>query len=307
VNVLSGDSVSLGTGTGSFADKNAGTGKAVTVTGFTLTGTDAANYVLSQPAGLTADVTQASLAVSGVTASNKVYDATTTASLGGTASVSGLSGDSVSVAGTGAGSFTDKNVGSNKAVSVTGYSLVGTDAGNYTLVQPAGVTASITTATLAITGVAASSKVYDASTTASFTGTAAVGAFLGDDVTVAGTGSGSFVNKNVGAGKAVAVTGFTLTGADAMNYVATQPTGLTANITQASLAVTGVTASSKVYDATTTASLGGTASVGALESRFAYDQMYYLVALAFFVAVILVWKTNLPAHRDRIEALTPHK
>jgi hypothetical protein len=264
VNVLSGDSVFLSSGTGSFADKNAGTGKAVTVTGFTLTGTDAANYVLSQPAGLTADVTQASLTVSGVTASNKVYDATTTASLGGTASVSGLSGDSVSVAGMGAGSFTNKNVGSNKAISVTGYSLVGTDAGNYTLVQPAGVTASITTASLAITGVAASSKVYDASTTASFTGTAAVGALLGDDVTVAGTGSGSFVNKNVGAGKAVAVTGFTLTGADAMNYVATQPTGLTANITQANLAVTGVTASSKVYDATTTASLGGTASVSAL-------------------------------------------
>ncbi len=62
----------------------------------------------------------------------------------------------------------------------------------------------------------------------------------GDAVTVGGTGSGTFANKNVGNGKAVTVTGYTLVGADASNYTVVQPTAVTANITPASLAVTGV-------------------------------------------------------------------
>jgi hypothetical protein len=54
-------------------------------------------------------------------------------------------------------------------------------------------------------------------------------------VNVTGTGSGAFADKNVGTGKAVTVTGFTLTGTDAGNYSVLQPTGLTANITKADL------------------------------------------------------------------------
>ena len=49
--------------TGAFADPNVGMGKPVTVMGFTLGGADAGNYMLTQPAGLTADITVASLAV----------------------------------------------------------------------------------------------------------------------------------------------------------------------------------------------------------------------------------------------------
>ena len=59
----------------------------VTVTGNTISGTDAANYALVQQSGLTANVTQANLSVTGLTASNKTYDTTTNATLGGTASV----------------------------------------------------------------------------------------------------------------------------------------------------------------------------------------------------------------------------
>ncbi|MBV5336310.1 hypothetical protein JZU48_04875, partial [bacterium] len=67
ITALSGDTVTLGgTAVGTFADKNVGTGKAVTVTGNTISGTDAANYVLNQQAGLTADITQASLSVTGL-------------------------------------------------------------------------------------------------------------------------------------------------------------------------------------------------------------------------------------------------
>jgi hypothetical protein len=83
-------------------------------------------------------------------------------------------------------------------------------------------------------------------------------------VGVVGTGSGTFANKNVGNGKAVTVTGYTLGGADAGNYTVVQPTSVRANITPASLVVTGVGANNKVYDTTTTATLNGAASVAAL-------------------------------------------
>jgi len=58
VGVVGGDSVSLsaGSATGAFSDKNAGIGKTVTVSGFSVTGTDAGNYSLGQPAA-TANIT----------------------------------------------------------------------------------------------------------------------------------------------------------------------------------------------------------------------------------------------------------
>jgi len=253
-----------GTGSGAFANKNVGNGKAVTVTGYTLSGADAGNYTIVQPTGVTANITPASLAVTGVGANNKVYDTTTTATLNGMASVAALGGDVVTVGGTGSGAFANKNVGNGKAVTVTGYTLGGADAGNYTIVQPTGVTADITPATLAVTGVGANNKVYDTTTAATLNGTASITALGGDVVTLGGTGSGSFADKNAGNGKAVTVTGYTLGGADAANYVIAQPAGVTANITRATLAVTGVNAQNKVFDGTTTATLGGAAAVAAL-------------------------------------------
>jgi hypothetical protein len=108
---LIGDVVSvLGSGSGAFADRHVGSAKPVTVTGFGLTGADAANYAIVQPTGLTADVTKANLNVTGVTAVSRVYDATTVATLGGSATVSGFGGDVVSVTGTGIGAFANKNV-----------------------------------------------------------------------------------------------------------------------------------------------------------------------------------------------------
>ena len=59
----------------------------------------------------TVEITKANLSVSGLTAQNKVYDATTTATLSGTAGVSALGSDSVTLSGTASGAFGDKNVG----------------------------------------------------------------------------------------------------------------------------------------------------------------------------------------------------
>ena len=260
VTPLAGDTVTVGgTPVADFNDKNVGNGKPVTVTGYALAGGDAGNYTVVQPSGLSADITPATLVLSGLTAANKVYDATVAASLSGTASVSPLGDDVVVLSGSATGAFADKNVGSAKPVTVTGYTLGGADGGNY--VVASNLFADITPLGLAIMGVTASGKVYDATTVAALLGTAGVAPLAGDTVTVGGTPVARFGDKNVGTGKSVTVTGYTLGGGDASNYTAIQPTGLVADITPLSLAVSGVAAANKVYDATTAASLTGSATV----------------------------------------------
>jgi hypothetical protein len=191
----------------------------------------------------------------GVSVSDKVYDGTTAATLSGTGSVSAIGGDVVSVQGSGSAVFADKNAGANKAVNVSGYSLSGADAGNYNLVQPSGLTATISKADLLLSGLGISNKVYDGTTAATFTGTGSVSAFGSDAVSVTGSGSASFADKNVGNGKAVTVGGYALGGADADNYRLVLPSSFTANITPASLTLSGITASDKVFDGTQRANI----------------------------------------------------
>jgi hypothetical protein len=210
-----------------------GTAVPVTVTGYTLSGTDAANYSVIQPAPVSANITQALLDVTGITANNKVYDALTDATLAGTATVAPLLTDVVTVSGTGVGVFSTKNVGTAVPVTVTGYTLSGTDAANYSVVQPAPVSANITQALLDVTGITANNKVYDALTDATLAGTATVAPLLTDSVMVSGPGVGVFSTKNVGTAVPVTVTGYTLSGTDAANYSVVQPAPVSANITQA--------------------------------------------------------------------------
>src|SRR5579884_1356912 len=269
VGVVAGDTVTLSTAgaSGTFSSKTVGTGKTVTVAGLTIGGADAGNYSLTQPT-TTADITAKTLTVSGVTASNKVYDGTTAATLntGGASLVGVVAGDTVTLSTAGAsGAFSSKTVGTGKTVTVAGLTIGGADAGNYSLTQPT-TTADITAKTLTVSGVTASNKVYDGTTAATLNtgGASLVGVVAGDTVTLSTAGaSGTFSSKTVGTGKTVTVAGLTIGGADAGNYSLTQPT-TTADITAKTLTVSGVTASNKVYDGTTAATLntGGASLVG---------------------------------------------
>ena len=138
------------------------------VAGYTLTGTRAFNYTLTQPT-LSADITPASLTVAGITGDNKVYDRTTAATFSGTAAPSGvISGDlgNVALGGSPTATFDNFNTGTNKTISVSGYTLTGTRAFNYTLTQPTLLTADITAKGLTITGLSGDNKVYDRTTAA---------------------------------------------------------------------------------------------------------------------------------------------
>ncbi|MBU1055513.1 MAG: hypothetical protein KKC46_17070, partial [Proteobacteria bacterium] len=241
-----------GTAAGAFADKNVATGKAVTVTGNTISGTDAGNYTLVQQAGLTADITKATLTTTGAAAQNKVYDATTAATITGETLVGVLLSDAVTVSGD--GTFADKAVGTSKVVTAA-LSIAGTDSGNYALTQPTSLTADITKADLAVTGLTTSNKVYDATPTAALVGTAAITKLGADDVTIGGTAAGAFADKNVATGKAVTVTGNTISGTDAGNYTLVQQAGLTADITAKEINATDITADDKTYDSTTDTTL----------------------------------------------------
>uniref|UniRef100_UPI002616F515 YDG domain-containing protein n=1 Tax=Janthinobacterium sp. TaxID=1871054 RepID=UPI002616F515 len=125
-------------------------GKTVIFSGFGLQGADAANYDLVQPGRVTADIAKASVIVTGVGAANKVYDATTGATLTGKAAVQALGIDQLGVTG-GSAAFVDKHAGNGKTVILGGFGLQGADAANYDLVQPGRVTADIAKASLLYT------------------------------------------------------------------------------------------------------------------------------------------------------------
>jgi hypothetical protein len=103
---------------------------------------------------------------------------------------------------------------------------------NYVLAfDTAGVRFRILPKSVTITGLGAKDKVYDGNADAAITGAAAVDGLLpGDDLAVV-WGTASFDSERVGAGKTVAFSGFSLTGADTVNYrLAAQPASVEASI-----------------------------------------------------------------------------
>ncbi|MBK4738106.1 YDG domain-containing protein [Noviherbaspirillum pedocola] len=258
--LVNGETLSIAGESGSFADKNVGTGKAVTVTGVTLAnGTgSASNYTVTNPTDVTASITPKALTVTGMNAQTKTYDGTTAATLSGGALSGLVNGETLGFSGQ-TGSFADANAGTGKAVTVTGVTLANGSglASNYTVANPTNVTGSITPKALTVTGMTAQDKVYDGSTAATLSGGTLSGLVNGETLSFSGQ-TGSFANRNAGANKAVTVTGVTLgngTGL-ASNYTIANPTDVTGSITPKALTISGITAADKIYDGTTTATLG---------------------------------------------------
>jgi len=93
----------------------------------------------------TLSIARKALSISGIVALDKPYDGTTSANASGTPALVGVEpGDTVVLGGTPAFAFADPEAGTNKPVSVSGYAISGASASNYSLAQPAGLTANIT-------------------------------------------------------------------------------------------------------------------------------------------------------------------
>jgi len=216
-------------------------GSTVTIVGVGSTGITASQaggpeYEAATPVEQELVVNKKALTVTGVAAEDKVYDGLTDAVLSG-GSLNGIVGvDVVSLADATSGTFAQTGVGSAIAVT-TSMTLSGVNASNYTLIQPAGVTAAITAKELSVTGASAPDKVYDGTTAASLTGASLVGIIGADLVNLVNANSGIFAQPDVGTGIAVA-SSMSLGGADADNYTLVQPTDITGTITKKDLTVT---------------------------------------------------------------------
>jgi len=161
-----GDTVSItGTATGTYNSKNVAMASSVSYGGLSLTGAQAGNYSLTVQAPASATITAKPLTLTGLTVTDKIYDGTTTASVSGVAQLQSseaagfgtgssgkpYSGDDVSLSGgLASASFSNPNVGSSKTVTVSGFSLSGADAGNYS-VGSATTSAAIDKAHLTVT------------------------------------------------------------------------------------------------------------------------------------------------------------
>ena len=150
--------------------------------------------------------------ITDISADNKVYDGTVNATITGTPAISGLVvGDEndVTVVTTSAkAAFADADAGTAKTVNFSGYALTGAKAGNYTLAQPASVTANISPKELTIADVTVAEKSYDGTMEAAVTGVTFNGLVNSESLTKDKdyTVTGNFVDVAVGENKDVAVT-----------------------------------------------------------------------------------------------------
>ena len=248
---------------GSFGDANVGTAKSVAITFALADGTNGGKASNYQIADLTrqADITAKALSISGTSAANKTYDATTAASITN-GILSGLIGsETLNLSST--GTFSDATVGTGKSVSVS-YSLTdGTNGGlasNYSLANES-LSADISARALTLTQLNIASKTYDASTSATITNSGTLTNIQGsDDVSLDDSAaSATFASANAGT-VGVSLSGFSLSGASASNYSLSLP-NVTGVITRKPLSISGSKASDKAYDGTRLASiLAGTLS-----------------------------------------------
>jgi hypothetical protein len=144
VGLVNGESLGVtGVANATFDNKNVGVGKTVTISGFT---DPNGNYSVTAPT-VTATISPKEVVIVDLSGANKPYDGILSATLTGTANLLGVElADQASVVlgGTPLVSFVSENAGVGIGLVVSGYALIGAEALNYQVVQPAGLSADIT-------------------------------------------------------------------------------------------------------------------------------------------------------------------
>lgn len=108
---------------------------------------------------------------------------------------------------------------------------------------------------LTVAGAKAEDRQFDGTTSIAVTGGTLNGVVGEDDVTLGGAPEGTIENADAGNKKAVTVTGYEISGADADNYTLVQPTDITVNILKKELTLKNVTVADKSFDGTTKATV----------------------------------------------------
>ena len=252
-----GDIVSLsGTAVYTFNNKNVGTGKAVTVSGLTLSGANASGYslpTLNQIPGLIGNITVRPITVTAVT-NTKTYNGTTGSS--GVPTYSLQSGDTTTTLPS--QSFDTKDIGVNKTLTPSGLVINdGNGGNNYSISYAPVITGTINAKLLTVALVGPIDKIYDSTTAASITQSNfnVTGIVGSEDVTITYIGS-LYNSRNFGL-RNVTVSSLGLDGLDASNY--SVPSSITGNnigsINRRDLVATLQGAVIKQYDGNNTATL----------------------------------------------------
>lgn len=241
------DTDSLSGGSFAFTDKNAGTGKTVTVSGVTVNdGNGGNNYTVSYASNTGSTINKASLLISSADV-NRVYDGTTAAA--GTAITHDTLYDTDTISG-GSFAFDNKHAGTGKHVIVSNVTVNdGNAGGNYNVSYADNTNSSIDKASLTISS-ADVTKVYDGTTAAA--GTATTSDTLYGTDAISG-GSFAFDNKHAGTGKHVIVSNVAVNdGNGGGNYDVSYADNTNSSISKASLVISSSDVT-KTYDGTTTA------------------------------------------------------
>jgi hypothetical protein len=224
-------------------------------------GTAPAMIALSPTVEVTPKIITASSA--GLTPGNKVYDGDTTVPtivIGTPALIGVVPGDEVSIdtSGTIIGTFDNRDFGTGKTVVITGLTLAGAQADNYTLTDPTR-TANITKLPVTVTAVV-DSKTYDGTTVSNKLPILDSGTPLaaGDNEPV---WTQTFDNKNAGTGKTLTPAGLVDDGNNGLNYSYDYATNTNGEISKLPITVTAVT-NTKIYDGTTASNGLPTLSAG---------------------------------------------
>jgi gliding motility-associated-like protein len=263
--VASNDYVSFAFGSINYDNKNVGDNRTITIEGVTLGGVNAGNYMIDANKTLLGNITPKPLDIirstSNSTVPGKVYDGNSSATVATEMlSLVGVNGTDKVEHTKSSANYNDENAGVDKDVTVSGISLTGDDAYNYSLSKTSIIIKGEITPkplTLIVRHTPAITKVYDGSTTASipleqFTLSGA----LTTEIVGFTYGSISYENKQVGTGKMVTVNDLSLTGPYALNYsLPSNSLNTTGDITAKplSLIVSNTPAITKVYDGSSVA------------------------------------------------------
>ena len=211
--IVGDDSIALSGAAFSYDSANAGTGKTVTLSGYSLSGSDAGNYTLNNSTATTNSgvIEKAAITVK-VNDSSAVYGN----ELAYTASYFNANGVSVLASGLGlTGTLTFAGYSRYGDVGVYEITASGQSAANYSFQYESG-TLTVTARPLTVSIASVTPKKYDSTTIGDGT-YALTGKVNGDSVELDGCNY-LFSDANVGTGKTVILSGYYLVGAKAGNY-----------------------------------------------------------------------------------------
>ncbi|MFN9499843.1 MAG: YDG domain-containing protein, partial [Chryseotalea sp.] len=262
-----------GTPTFTYDNKNVGINKAMTITGYRITGGAAFKYYLN-PSTVKGKINPKPLTINGLSATTKIYDGNKSAPFPAnqTLTLNGVLNNEVTLNTSGpiTAEFTDKNVQNNKTVTFLGYKLDNNSLGNYSLPNPTVTNASITAKTVVFSGVSAKNKVYDGNKSAIIETNPAPSLLFtvsGDLVSINLTNAkAEFADANASQNpKTVTFSGFALKDQDAGNYTFAQPSSKTSLITPKPISISSaVIPNNKTYDGNT----NGTFSISDSPPKF---------------------------------------